>query len=1143
MLRQQTFSSETLNWMQFNFIAQLIAVDIYANKNVLIYGKRWSGKSKIADILASISEREMFTIAKRIKKEKLLSQLLSNHSFFGRNYSYWTDILNQEVLNNEKENPACPTGNCPTAKANALEEATKDNNANRLRGLIGGVKDINATPTTTKEPTEKEIKKAKEDFELHFGFKPEAELAWLKEPYKTIYEACRVHFNDVFFISFKLDILRTNQVSLTEAIDIILATKHILPYKKKYVFIVDNFMGYNDQYEKVLLEHLDEYNAQGIQFVFISDEKSIKGETYANVEMREIDNSLNEIIISDEIITSMAQSPDQFGTWLKANKKKVFDTVVSLKQNKKFFLWEPWATETFLLNMKQEFMQNHFSTFDLTKKLDLKALKENKSTFNMDKYIGETYAEEKKTKLLSKEALAEWYLKIKQKIFGQDKAIKQLMRGIYSSTARGARPRGVYMLLGSTGIWKTESVKCISEILYGSREKDKLMIIPMEQYNDITKLNILQGSPAGYVGYDDWEKNNLATQLKKMGEGIILFDEIEKAHKDVIKALLTTLEEWKMQMGNGEKADLSNFTLLFTSNAIVDLDDVLKSKSHKTNSLRTLKNRSELTDSEVKTICLDYLKEEHASLFSPEFLNRFNDFILYEQLGEKHLVAIMKKKLKELKETYANIYNEESGVNLKDLLATVSLSEDEQHTLIEETIRTKMGARYMNNKIQEIVNAHQDILFNFDENAEWTAVSEIEQQLEEDYQEYLAEKNERMKNKDIRLFTQDKLKSYYNSIIKNLYWQNEAVAGILMSMYSAHSTGKKPKWVFMLTWPTGVGKTETWRLLAKEIYWSMDKLYKVPMDQYTQEIDINKLKGAPAGYVGYWDATLKDQLEKMWGEWILLFDEIEKAHPTILQALLVALEDGKMEMQNPWQYADFGNFTVIFTTNAITDADALIKEFKESHNINEDWTYEDVFQWKTTVWFDTRSEEEKKEEAQKAKEDVDKKTYDFNTYDWVNEFITKCLKEAENPATRRPYFSPEFLGRMDAFFYYRGFYKKGDQQLYIDIANKWQKEQYDLIDSSYVEGQTDMTKEDLYSFIEPNKDELVKIIENVTKNKLGIRKFIKSLEEMKNKRMQKFMWLTSEKEDETINDKLWLKGNRGKRKSKDNSDEDITTEE
>ena len=1076
MLRQQNFNSEILNTFQFNFIAELILSDIYSNKNVFLYWKEWSGKSKLVDILASLSEKEMFEITPRYQekeKEMLSEGILSKTEFFWRTYSYWQETSWNNVAENKE----------------------------KFKKMLSQAKDINDT-----------IKKEDKVINSNdlFWFK-ESELNGLKEPYKTIYEAYRTNFQDVFFVALKLDVLRNQNIDLSNLFWILLWTKKILPYKTRYVFLIDNFWGYENNYEKALINQLAEYNAQWIQFIFFADNYSTKVENVDNLLIKEFDTKPIDRLLSQEIIDSFASWNDNFANWLKTNSKEVSATIITLKEWNKFSTNEPWTTENFILELRKNFFENKFSWLqkDFTKKIDLKNLKNSNTDFDLKNYVNKNYWEHKKTELLSKEALQKWFLEIKSKIFWQDKAIKQLLRGIYSAVVRWDTPRGVYMLLGSTWVWKTETVKCISELLYGSREKDKLMIIPMEQYNDISKLNILQGSPKGYVWYDNG-KDNLAENLKKMKEGIILFDEIEKADWEVIKALLTTIEEWKMQMGNGEKADLSNFTLLFTSNAIVNLDDVLHSKSSKTKAMRTTKKAEELTDSEIKSFCIDYLIEEKKQKFSPEFLGRFNDFILFNSLTEKQYVSILKKKIKELKETYANIYNEESGIELKDLLDTVNLSEDETHMIIEETMKTKLWARYLNNKLKELVNLHQDKLFNFDDSETNQQINKLDKDVDEDYEKFLKQKEERNKWKDTRLFTVDKLKEYYKNITEKLYWQDEAISSILMAMYSNYANNRKPKWVFMLMWPTGVGKTETARLIAKEVYWSADKLYILPMNQYMSDIDINKLKGTPAGYVGYWDATLKDQLEKMWGSWVLVFDEIEKASPKIIQSLLVALEEWKMEMENVWTFADLTNFTIIFTTNAITDADALIKEFKEENLLNEDGEYVDKRAWNKTIWFDTRSKEEREKDMEKAKEDAEKKSYDFNTYEWKTEFLVKSLKEAINPETRTRYFAPEFLWRMDAFFYYRWFYENWDQDIYINIAEKWCNEQIDHLEATFQEWETDLTKEKMTEFIVPSEAEIKEMIESIAKSKLGIRHFIKLLEARKNKKFKEFMGLTTQ---------------------------------
>ena len=124
------------------------------------------------------------------------------------------------------------------------------------------------------------------------------------------------------------------------------------------------------------------------------------------------------------------------------------------------------------------------------------------------------------------------------------------------------------------------------------------------------------------------------------------------------------------------------------------------------------------------------------------------------------------------------------------------------------------------------------------------------------------------------------------------------------------------------------------------------------------------------------------------------------------------------------------------------------------------------------------------------------------------------LKKAINPATRMPYFSPEFLWRIDNIFFYRGFYKKEDTDIYFKVIESWVNKQIDILEKTHNPDTTDLSLEQKIEFLKPTKEEATLIIQQTKTNKLGFRNVIKQLENLKNKKLKEFigLWIKNKKD-------------------------------
>jgi ATP-dependent Clp protease ATP-binding subunit ClpC len=227
----------------------------------------------------------------------------------------------------------------------------------------------------------------------------------------------------------------------------------------------------------------------------------------------------------------------------------------------------------------------------------------------------------------------EKYLKLesnlKKSIIGQDEAISSICDSIIRSSCglnNPQKPTGVFLLLGQTGTGKTLMSKKISENLFGGL--DKLIRLDMGEFSESSSVSKITGSSPGYVGYS--QGSLLVDSVRKNPYSVVLFDEIEKAHPEVLKSLLSILDEGYLFDSHGRKADFRNCLIILTSN----LGSELMSK--------TQHGVGFMAPETNKILYQDKLKESVVKHFSPEFVNRIDEVISFKSFSNKSLFKMIK---------------------------------------------------------------------------------------------------------------------------------------------------------------------------------------------------------------------------------------------------------------------------------------------------------------------------------------------------------------------------------------------------------------------------------------------------------------------------------------------------------------------
>lgn len=228
---------------------------------------------------------------------------------------------------------------------------------------------------------------------------------------------------------------------------------------------------------------------------------------------------------------------------------------------------------------------------------------------------------------------------LNKKVIGQENAISIISKAIRRNRVgikNQNKPIGTFMFLGSTGVGKTHIAKCIAEEIFGS--KDNIIRIDMSEFMEKHNVSRLVGSPPGYVGHD--EGGQLTEKVKNNPFSVILFDEVEKAHKDVFNILLQILDEGHVTDSFGKKVNFKNTLIILTSNVgakkAVEFGGGVGFTSSDDNNNEAVKS----------SIIQKSLKQQ----FNPEFLNRIDDIIMFNSLNVDTLKIITKNELNKLKE-------------------------------------------------------------------------------------------------------------------------------------------------------------------------------------------------------------------------------------------------------------------------------------------------------------------------------------------------------------------------------------------------------------------------------------------------------------------------------------------------------------
>lgn len=275
---------------------------------------------------------------------------------------------------------------------------------------------------------------------------------------------------------------------------------------------------------------------------------------------------------------------------------------------------------------------------------------------------------------------------LNSKVVGQEEAVSKITKAIRRNRMGikdPNKPIGSFIFLGSTGVGKTYLAKQLAKEIFGS--EDNMIRVDMSEYQEKHTISRLIGSPPGYVGHEDG--GQLTEQVKNKPYSVVLFDEIEKAHKDIFSTLLQLLDDGHITDSLGRKINFKNCLIIMTSNiGVKRLQEFGAGVGFKT-------SKSDAVREEEKR---EILKKELSKFFAPEFLNRIDDVIIFNSLEKKHIDVITKLEIDKLLDRVSGKhYNFTYEQDLIDYISKVGF---------DETFGARPIKRSIQNKIEDLIS-------------------------------------------------------------------------------------------------------------------------------------------------------------------------------------------------------------------------------------------------------------------------------------------------------------------------------------------------------------------------------------------------------------------------------------------------------
>lgn len=350
--------------------------------------------------------------------------------------------------------------------------------------------------------------------------------------------------------------------------------------------------------------------------------------------------------------------------------------LIEIKQKKEKMVTEQKYEEAADLHKEEQKLQEQLKKKETNVSVAKPMVLEEDIAFVVSRWTGIPVSriEEKESKRLLK-----MEDELRKKVVGQEAAISAIAKAIRRSRAGVKDPRrpiGSFIFLGPTGVGKTELARRLAEFLFN--DIDSLIALDMSEYMEKFNVSRLIGAPPGYVGYE--EGGQLTEKVRRKPYAVVLFDEIEKAHPDVFNILLQILEDGQLTDSYGRKVNFKNTVVIMTSN-------IGTAEIQRSDGIGFAKIDVLLSHEKMKNRLMDEVKK----LFSPEFLNRVDEIIVFRQLDKEDMKKIVDILITEVEE------------RLDEKKMVLELDESGRELLVEEGFDPQFGARPIKRTIRRLI--------------------------------------------------------------------------------------------------------------------------------------------------------------------------------------------------------------------------------------------------------------------------------------------------------------------------------------------------------------------------------------------------------------------------------------------------------
>ena len=424
-------------------------------------------------------------------------------------------------------------------------------------------------------------------------------------------------------------------------------------------------------------EELDELDRKIIQLKI--EKQALKKEKEGNLQ------SKNKLKLVEENLKELERSSSQLSDIWRSNK-----SLIDQQQKKKIEL-ENYRNELIIAKRDGNLERAGELSYDIIPNLEneLKKIENNTETEDQEKLLDRNVHHEDIAKVVSKwtgipvdrmmdderSKLINLEKILMKKIIGQEDPLSKIshaLRRARSGLADKDRPLGSFLFLGPTGVGKTETAKCLAEFLFD--DKASIVRFDMSEYMEKHSVSRLIGSPPGYIGHE--EGGALTEIVRRRPYKVILFDEIEKAHPDILNILLQVLDDGRLTDGKGRTVDFRNTILILTSNmgAKYFEGDIMKNEEN---------NDFKLVKDNVMTSVKSHLRAE--------FINRLDEILFFTKLSKSNIFDIVELELNNLK------------LKLKEMSIFVNWTKDVVDILSLEGFDPEFGARPIKRVIRDLV--------------------------------------------------------------------------------------------------------------------------------------------------------------------------------------------------------------------------------------------------------------------------------------------------------------------------------------------------------------------------------------------------------------------------------------------------------